>query len=54
MDIVSIPNGILSWLERAHWTIAPSLEIVSIPNGILSWLELGLIGLLRFLVCFNP
>ena len=35
---VSIPNGILSWLE-----LDPELDAlrmaVSIPNGILSWLE---------------
>ena len=37
--MVSIPNGILSWLEPELLARIRSGEGVSIPNGILSWLE---------------
>ena len=36
---VSIPNGILSWLERIVGRSIWLGWFVSIPNGILSWLE---------------
>ena len=37
--IVSIPNGILSWLEPEFDRHSNDIFEVSIPNGILSWLE---------------